>query len=171
MKHIITAPSCAQQKFNGRELTEFFWSISVVNTGKNERSKYYCQTVGKLFNPLRHHSSKQHFKCPQDYIPFHIFMKSEEGEFKETCHLREGMSSFWKFEYQRWQLSSVTNITGLTTSIANLASSKLYRLKMEISNTSGGIHEKDTFLFLYIKIIVINLHAVSRYKKYRNSLN
>ena len=91
-------------------------------------------------------------------------MKSKEGESKETCHLREGMSSFWKFEYQWWQLSSVTNITGLTTSIANLASSKLYKLKMEISNTSVGIHEKDTFLILYIKIIVINLHAVSRYK-------
>lgn len=56
-------------------------------------------------------------------------MKSEEGEFKETCHLREGMSLFWRFEYQRWQLSSVTSIIGFTTSIANLASSTLYKLR------------------------------------------
>lgn len=44
--------------------------------------------------------------------------KSEAEEHKETCHFRKGKSRFWRFKDQMLQLSSVTNITGLTASTA-----------------------------------------------------
>uniref|UniRef100_A0A2P2LMJ4 2-succinylbenzoateCoA ligaseic/peroxisomal-like isoform X3 n=1 Tax=Rhizophora mucronata TaxID=61149 RepID=A0A2P2LMJ4_RHIMU len=56
---------------------------------------------------------------------FDVFMKPEEKEPMKKCHLREVTALLCSSEYQKLQLSSVTNITGFVISIADFASSKL----------------------------------------------
>ena len=68
---------------------------------------------------LRSNIKKNIYICD---ILFLALNNSELEDSKETRHLRKGKSQFWSFEDQKLQLLSVTNITGLTASIANRAS-------------------------------------------------
>lgn len=134
MKHIITAPSGAQEWVNGRDLREYPLSISAVSTGKMEESNNNIITSNLLkemyvilvldgYRILTISESLQ-----ENYILSRLFTKSDEEEPKETCHLKEGIALCWSSEYQESELSSVTSITGLIDVIARLASLKLWKL-------------------------------------------
>jgi hypothetical protein len=40
------------------------------------------------------------YRYTEIFLPFDLFVKSEEGESNKTCHFRDGISFCWNLKYQ-----------------------------------------------------------------------